>query len=348
VTPDPSRTAVARELAPFALATLVAFALLPIGLAPDWAYYAAGFALITAALAGTVLTPWSALPASARLILPVAYLAGVALLRHSGGGTNTGVAILSLLPIFWVALHGTRLELGITVLGVGAFFVVPVLLIGGESYPASGLRSGARFMLVGGLIGETIRQLVAEVRTQAAVGQHEALTDALTATGNRRAWDQWLALATAGERDEPFAVGVLDLDHFKRFNDMHGHGAGDELLIACAQAWQAELRPGDQLARIGGEEFGVLLPATDLSGATAVVERLRAAMPADHTCSGGVAEWTGIESGHTLLHRADSALYAAKRGGRNRVEQAGEGRFSRGTGPRSTSIQPAAWPDIHA
>jgi diguanylate cyclase (GGDEF)-like protein len=345
VTPDPSRTAIARELTPFALATLVAFALLPIGPAPDWTFYAASFALITAALAGTVLAPWSSLPPSARVVLPVAYLAGVALLRHSGGGTNTGVAILSLLPIFWVALHGTRLELAITVLGVGAFFVVPVVLIGGEAYPASGLRSGALFMLVGGLIGETIRRLVAEVRTQAARGRHEALTDALTGTGNRRAWDQWLALATTGERDGPFSVGVLDLDHFKKFNDQHGHGGGDALLAACAKAWQAELRPGDQLARIGGEEFGVLLPGTDLAGATAVVERLRAAMPTDHTCSGGVAEWTGVEGGHTLLHRADSALYAAKRGGRNRVEQAGEGRFSRGTGPRSTSVERAAWPD---
>ena len=230
VTPDPSQRAVARELSPFALATLVAFVLLPIGSAPDWSEYATAAALMAAALAGTVLAPWSGLPASARLILPVAYLAGAALLRDSGGGANTGVAILSLLPVFWIALHGTRLELAIMVFGVGLFFAVPIVLFGDPAYPAAGLRTAALYMLVGGLIGSTIQQLVLEVRKQAATGRREALTDALTGTGNRRAWDQWLALATSGRRDGPLAVCVVDLDHFKAYNDEHGHGAGDALL----------------------------------------------------------------------------------------------------------------------
>ena len=291
-----------------------------------------------------MLAPWTALPASARLILPVAYLAGAALLRDSGGGANTGVAILSLLPVFWVALHGTRLELAIMVFGVGLFFAVPVVLLGDPAYPAAGLRTAALYMLVGGLIGSTIQQLVLEVRKQAATGRREALTDALTGTGNRRAWDQWLALATSGRRDGPLAVCVVDLDHFKDYNDEHGHGAGDALLATCARAWQAELRPGDQLARIGGEEFAVLLPNTDAEGAVAVAERLRAAMPDDLTCSGGIAQWNDQESPHSLLRRADGALYTAKRGGRNRVEQAGDSRFGRTTGPRSTSIERPSWP----
>jgi hypothetical protein len=195
VTPDSPRHVVARELAPFALATLVAFALLPIGGAPDWSEYAAALGLMTVTFSVTVLAPWSALPASARLVLPVAFLGAVALLRESGGGQNTGVAILSLLPVFWVALHGTRLELAVTIAGVGAFFAVPVVLVGGPDYPASGLRSGTLFMLVAGLLGETIQRLVAEVRAQAALGRREALTDALTGAGNRRAWDRWLELA---------------------------------------------------------------------------------------------------------------------------------------------------------
>jgi PleD family two-component response regulator len=79
---------------------------------------------------------------------------------------------------------------------------------------------------------------------------------------------------------------------------------------------------------MGGEEFAVLLPGTDVAGAVAVVQRLAAATPGGPTCSGGVAQWNGAETPVALMHRADGALYAAKRGGRDRVEEAGEGRFA--------------------
>jgi diguanylate cyclase (GGDEF)-like protein len=346
---DISRRVVARELAPFAAATLLAFALLPISTGLAWAQYLPALALMVAVLAGIVLGPWTALPSPVRLMLPVGFLLSIALLRHAGGGTNTGVAILALLPVFWVAMYGTRIVLGVMVLGVGAFFVLPILLIGEPSYPAGGLRTAVLFMLVSGLVGSTLQRLVAEVRGQAAheqlqarelqqaAGEREmlmaqlerqAMTDALTGTGNRRAWDRWLELATAGgEAARRFSIGVLDLDHFKAFNDQRGHGAGDMLLVEAAEAWRTQLRPGDMLARIGGEEFAILLPGTDLAGATAVVRRLAAATPDGQTCSGGVAQWSGAETPDALLRRADAALYAAKRAGRDRVEEAGVGRF---------------------
>ena len=339
---SPRRT-VARELTPFALATLVAFVLLPIGSAPDWTEYAAAVALMVAALGGTVLAPWSALPASGRLVLPVAFLGAAALLRDAGGGTNTGVAILSMLPVFWVALHGTRLELAVMVAGIGAFFVLPIALVNDPAYPIAGLRTAALYMLVAGLVGATIQRLVGEVRAQVSQGralaadrevlmaqlEQQALTDPLTGAGNRRASDRWLELAIGDGPGQSLCVGVLDLDHFKAFNDEHGHGAGDALLTGCADAWLAELRPGDHLARIGGEEFALLLPGTDSAGAVAVVSRLTAATPGGLQCSGGVAQYNGAESPGALLRRADGALYAAKRGGRNRVEEAGESRFGR-------------------
>jgi diguanylate cyclase (GGDEF)-like protein len=323
------RRLVARELAPFAAAALLAFALVPIGSPVEWGEYALALALCAGVMAGTVLGPWTAFPGALRLVLPAGFLLAAALLRDAAGGTSSGVSILALLPVFWVALYGTRLVLGVMVLGVGAFFAVPILLVGDPAYPATGLRTAILFMIVAGLVGSTVQRLVGQVRAQVTerellMGQLElqALTDALTGIGNRRAWDQWLVVATDRVQTQ-FAIGVLDLDHFKAFNDEHGHGEGDGLLAACADAWRAELRPGDQIARIGGEEFAVLLPRSDVQAAAGALRRLTAATPGGQTCSGGVAEWDGSEAPEALLRRADTALYGAKRGGRNRVEEAG-------------------------
>jgi diguanylate cyclase (GGDEF)-like protein len=116
-------------------------------------------------------------------------------------------------------------------------------------------------------------------------------------------------------------VALLDLDHFKAYNDRHGHQAGDRLLKAAAAAWQGKLRKTDLLARYGGEEFAVLLPDCGLDSAMEIAERLRTAQPED-TCSIGVAGWDGREAATRLVARADQALYAAKEGGRNRSRAA--------------------------
>ena len=112
---------------------------------------------------------------------------------------------------------------------------------------------------------------------------------------------------------------MLDLDHFKDFNDDHGHQAGDDHLRAVAVSWQGRLRATDLVARYGGEEFALILSGTTLAQAVEVIETLRAAVPSEQTVSGGVAEWDGSESGAELLARADRALYEAKRSGRNRT-----------------------------
>jgi diguanylate cyclase (GGDEF)-like protein len=117
-------------------------------------------------------------------------------------------------------------------------------------------------------------------------------------------------------------VAMVDLDHFKRFNDDNGHAAGDRLLRACAVAWKGHLRPGDTLARVGGEEFAVLLPSCTLADAARVLERLRDATPSGATASIGVAEQQAGESAADLLARADSALYDAKESGRDRLQAA--------------------------
>jgi diguanylate cyclase (GGDEF)-like protein len=112
---------------------------------------------------------------------------------------------------------------------------------------------------------------------------------------------------------------MLDLDHFKRYNDTHGHQGGDDLLRSAVAAWQAELRPNDTLARYGGEEFLAVLPATDAAAAMVVAERLRGALPDHVTASAGTATWDPGETPAALIARADAALYQAKAAGRART-----------------------------
>jgi diguanylate cyclase (GGDEF)-like protein len=158
--------------------------------------------------------------------------------------------------------------------------------------------------------------------------------DALTSIANRRAWEEEVPtmLENARAAGQPIAVAMLDLDHFKRFNDSYGHGAGDALLACVAGSWSRQLRPGDLLARIGGEEFAVALPGCDGPDAVRLAERLRQVMPDDQTCSIGVAGWCADESATALIARADRALYEAKAAGRNRIVVAarpGPERFAR-------------------
>lgn len=162
----------------------------------------------------------------------------------------------------------------------------------------------------------------AEVRAQ-------AMSDGLTGLPNRRALDLALTheLATARRSGQPFAVVMADVDHFKAINDQFGHRAGDATLAAFAARLRQALREQDLPFRFGGEEFCVLLPATDGDGAVALAERLRQAVaqPGDGdkrplTASFGIAIWRIGDTAATLFDRADQALYRAKMRGRDRVE----------------------------
>ncbi len=151
--------------------------------------------------------------------------------------------------------------------------------------------------------------------------QATARTDPLTGLPNRRVWDEDLEreLARARRHGGTLCLAMLDLDHFKAFNDHHGHQAGDRLLAAAAAAWRPILRTTDTLARYGGEEFAVLLPHSDHDAARVVIERLLGSVPLGQTASAGIAQWDGEEPAEALLARADAALYAAKGAGRARA-----------------------------
>jgi diguanylate cyclase (GGDEF)-like protein len=140
-------------------------------------------------------------------------------------------------------------------------------------------------------------------------------TDPLTSLPNRRAWDARLSrVATDGE---DVAVAMLDIDHFKDFNDTYGHQAGDRLLSDTAAAWRDLLRSDDLLARLGGEEFGLLLVNCSPGAAADVTERLRQAVTEGQTASAGLAVRRPGEPMESLLGRADHALYDAKAYGRD-------------------------------
>jgi diguanylate cyclase (GGDEF)-like protein len=171
------------------------------------------------------------------------------------------------------------------------------------------------------LVVTRMAQLVRHVEAQARQLRELATIDDLTGLRNRRGWDATLSVALdRARRDgQPLAVAMLDLDHFKRFNDEFGHQAGDRLLRTAAAAWKDALRAADQIARYGGEEFIVLLHDADGAGAHGTLERLRLATPAGQTFSAGLATWDATESSDELIARADRALYAAKQSGRNRT-----------------------------
>ncbi|PQM27873.1 sensor domain-containing diguanylate cyclase [Sphingopyxis lindanitolerans] len=166
-----------------------------------------------------------------------------------------------------------------------------------------------------------------------SAAERVANTDMLTGLPNRRHTLAFLDAALVGARDQgvPLAVAIFDIDHFKRINDDHGHAAGDEVIRRVARRARASLRDEDLVGRFGGEEFVCILQRSSAQAAEIVAERLRSAIEAEGradeelppaTVSVGLAVYDGEGDIEALLHRADQALYLAKREGRNRLRMA--------------------------
>lgn len=188
---------------------------------------------------------------------------------------------------------------------------------------------------------KTIRKQSAELEERIL----EANTDGLTGIGNRRAFDLELnqQLARWHRFGQKFALALIDIDHFKRVNDAHGHVAGDEVLRAVAEMICGKVREVDFVARYGGEEFAIILRETDHEGALIVADRLRkfiasAQIPWQEqmlavTVSVGIAGLSRLDDAASITQRADEALYISKHAGRNRTTLAS---------PPAPQHQPAA------
>ncbi|HYF27290.1 MAG TPA: GGDEF domain-containing protein [Baekduia sp.] len=178
----------------------------------------------------------------------------------------------------------------------------------------------------------TVARLAAlrrELHARTEALEQLAYTDVLTALPNRRYLEGRLhALVSSGRRHErPLAVLLVDVDHFKAVNDLHGHDAGDRLLISAAHGMRRRLRTEDVLGRWAGDEFLAILPDTEVEAAARIAERLRDGVSRDMRraapgvltgLSIGLVAWEG-EDAATLVRRADDALYEAKRSGRGQV-----------------------------
>jgi diguanylate cyclase (GGDEF)-like protein len=160
------------------------------------------------------------------------------------------------------------------------------------------------------------------------MASHDPLTQVFNARAYYAACEQQIALSQ--RNTQPFSVLFIDLDHFKRINDTHGHAAGDEVLRVVARTLSDRLRSSDVLGRIGGEEFSVFLPNTALPQAMEVAEQLRLALEQCHpdigsgtlaiTASIGVASSAqNAQTMQLIQQQADAAMYEAKKAGRNRV-----------------------------
>lgn len=343
-----------RRAAPAGLAFCCGFALLgPWPWLPGWVAVLGGNGLLMAGLAGLSslvsrhlqnrdLPRWhQALLLSAVLVL-LAVLDASPPLRAAAISAAMGALLL---PVTLAAMRlGWRAELSfravalLLLLASLALWGRAGLALWGLGLPADetqawqGCSDGLFLLAFLAALAAGFAFVLAHFERMASQMRKLASVDGLTGAMNHSTTVSLLAHAMERGRREGQPVGfvMLDLDHFKRVNDRHGHAVGDQVLKAVAACARARLRGSDVLGRLGGEEFGLVLPATGEAGARHLAEQVRLGVealelqgdggqPLRVTLSAGVAEAARSDTPETLMHLADKALYQAKQKGRNRV-----------------------------
>ncbi len=314
----------------FVIITAICFAVTMVSAdEPNVPLYLGGWVLALASVSLALAYP------SLWLLAPFGALGGALLVRAGSDGLDDGIGPLLLIPVLAVAVYGSRRALIAVISCVVAAMVIAQIATAGESVELNAVwRQDLVLAVLATVLGVVIQDLVARMRRERNLAQERgriieelALTDPLTGVDNRRGWERAVqrSVGQARRHSQPLSLAMLDLDHFKQYNDARGHQAGDEFLRRIALNWEEMTRIEDHIARYGGEEFVVTLPNTDIEGAKVIVERLRASIPdvldddlaKRVTCSAGIAEWNGSETVRELVGRADQALYAAKKAGRD-------------------------------
>jgi diguanylate cyclase (GGDEF)-like protein len=257
----------------------------------------------------------------------------------------TSACCLAAMPMLWRyarvrGLEGAQL---LPILGTMGFLLVLASLTLAEGHREATLRAGMPTPLLDWFwLGTDLVIPIGVVLLLRALRQRDALEgqlyaaarhDPLTGLPNRTGFTEAAAraLGMAAREGRPVAAAMLDLDRFKRINDGWGHAAGDAVLLGTAAALRAALRPGDVLARMGGEEFALVLPGVTAEEALPLLDRLREAVRTAVPHPGGAGEQVTLSAGVATMPRqelgaldatlqaADRALYAAKEAGRNRA-----------------------------
>jgi diguanylate cyclase (GGDEF)-like protein len=267
--------------------------------------------------------------------LPVTALAalgpiGVVLIAGAISSTEApgDAAVLYMWPVLWVSYFFGRKESILIVAWVGVAHAAALILMQPEY--AGSFDRWFDVMVSVGIVAAVVQALSGRNRRLLSKLAAEARIDKLTDVLNRRGFDERVEIELALARREGSAVAAVafDIDHFKRINDEWGHEAGDQVLVHLGAVLRSETREGDVVARIGGEEFVTMLARSVLDQARAYAERVRAAFSSSIdlgldlprlTVSAGAAAAVAPGEAQELLHVADSALYAAKRAGRDRT-----------------------------
>jgi len=308
------------------------------GLIPGDPSFAVAPAVAAAAIVALIVVWGPRLP---RPVLALLGPVGVALIAAALATTPAAGdgAVLYMWPVLWSTFFfGRRGAIGILLCIAAAHLVVLLEVPPPSSFAARWID----VMVSTTVVAIVVLTLVRRNDELLASLESEARTDALTGLLNRRGFDERASLELARSRreDECIAIAAFDLDCFKRINDEWGHDVGDRVLIRAAEVLRGEAREIDVVARFGGEEFVVLLPGADAVEAQGFAERVRAALAAGGQpslpvarASAGIRAARGPGSVEELLQGADSALYAAKRAGRDRALV-----FERTAPPGATSL----------
>jgi diguanylate cyclase (GGDEF)-like protein len=310
--------------------TLVALALLgnvvPVGIATasNWSSHRLPFFV---GAAGVCVVPVlvTALPVRFVLLRRLAAFVGIpmlTLMQAYTGGSASGYAVLMMMAMVWFGLQATDREIVAMVALLAACSYLPMLTVGAPAFPVH-WGNATLLLLIGSTVAGTLRFAMREAARLTERLRREAAIDPLTGLLNRRGWERAAGaeLERARRTNWPISFVLIDLDEFKQLNDARGHDEGDRTLRETAERIRTTLRTIDISARIGGDEFVILLPDSTPEGAVAAVERLRE-ITLLATFSAGVALWEPDEGLEELVRRADLALYAAKTSGGNRTELA--------------------------